>query len=73
MKKVVTLDAIMVSFIAAMGYGFGYTVPSAFGWHPIVCFVICLALGSVLDAAANKIIFSSAVQKTTGRRHLAFQ
>lgn len=72
MKKVVTLDAIMVSFIAAMGYGFGYTVPSAFGWHPIVCFVICLALGSVLDAAANKIIFSSAVQKTTGRRHLVF-
>lgn len=24
MKKVVTLDAIMVSFISAMGYGFGF-------------------------------------------------
>ncbi len=72
MKKVVTLDAVMVSFIAAMGYGFGYTVPSAFGWHPLLCLVVCLALGSVLDSLANRIVFSSAVQKTTGRRYLVF-
>lgn len=68
MKKVVTADSLMVSFIAAMGYGFGYTVPSAFGLHP----AICLALGSVLDMIANKIIFSAYVQKSTKRRYISF-
>ena len=72
MKKIFTVDSIMVSFIAAMGYGFGYTVPSAFGLHPVICLAICLALGSVLDMIANKIIFCAYVQKSAKRRYISF-
>lgn len=72
MKKVVTLDAIMVSFISAMGYGFGYAVPSAFNFHPIVSIIICFALGIIAETIAEKIIFSSYVQKSEKKRYAVF-
>lgn len=72
MKKIVTLDSIMVSFISAMGYGFGYTIPSAFNLHPIICFLICMVLGTVCDNIANKIIFSKKVQQSNARRYIVF-
>lgn len=72
MKKVVTLDAIMVSFVSAIGYGIGMVVPGAYGVHPIICFVICMALGTILDQLANKIVFSSYVQESNKRRYIVF-
>lgn len=72
MKKVVTLDAVMVSFVSAIGYGFGMVVPSAYGVNPVICFIICMALGTILDKLANKVIFSSYVQESNKRRYIVF-
>lgn len=72
MKKVVTIDAIIVSFVSAMGYGIGMVVPGAYGVNPIICFVICMVLGTILDKLANKIVFSSYVQESNKRRYFVF-
>ena len=72
MKKIVTLDSIMVSFISALGYGAGYVIPSASGAHPILALIICFAVGGAAAAAAEKIIFSSSVQSSTAKKHGIF-
>lgn len=72
MKKVVTLDAIMVSFVSAIGYGVGMVVPGAYGVNPIICFIICMVLGTILDKVANNIVFSSYVQESNKRRYIVF-
>ncbi len=72
MKKVVTVDAVMVSFVSAIGYGFGMVVPSAYGVNSILSFVICMVLGTLLDQLANKIVFSSYVQASKKRRYIVF-
>ena len=72
MKRVITLDAVIVSLMGAMGYGFGYQIPSAYGLHSLLCFAICMIFGTVVETAADKIIFSSYVQKSSKRRYTAF-
>lgn len=72
MKKVITLDAVIVSLMGAMGYGFGYQVPSAYGLHSLLCLAVCMIFGTVVEMAADKIIFSSYVQKSSKRRYTAF-
>lgn len=72
MKKVVTLDAVMVSFVSAIGYGVGMVVPGAYGVNSLICFVICMVLGTVLDKVANKIVFSGYVQESNKRRYISF-
>ena len=72
MKKVVTLDAAMVSFISAMGYGFGYAIPSAHGANGIVSFVVCMVLGSILAAIADKVVFNDYIQSDAKRRYAVF-
>ena len=72
MKKIVTLDSIMVSFVSAMGYGFGYVLPAAYGVHPILSLIICFVVGGIAAAAAEKIIFSSGVQSSKAKKHIIF-
>ena len=72
MKKAVTFDEIMASVICAMGYGFGFAVPSAYDINPIVCLAISMVLGTILGIVANKIIFSSSVQKSKKKRYTVF-
>lgn len=72
MKKIVTLDSIMVSFISAMGYGFGFTVPNAYKINPIICVLICMALGTIMNKIATMVIFNSYVQKNNARRYIVF-
>lgn len=47
-------------------------VPGAYGVNPIICFVICMVLGTILDKLANKIVFSSYVQESNKRRYFVF-
>lgn len=72
MKKLITLDAIMVSLISAMGYGIGYAVPNAYGLGPILSGLICMGLGGFMDQLAKKIVYSSDVQKSGKKRFTVF-
>ncbi len=72
MKKVITLDAIIVSLMGAMGYGLGYQIPSAYGLHSLLCLAICMILGTVLEMSSDKIIFSKYVQQSNKRRYVSF-
>lgn len=72
MKKIFTLDDVMVSFIAAIGYGFGYIIPETYGLNTVLCFILCFAVGMALEEIAEKIIFDSRVQQTRTRRYLVF-
>ena len=68
MRKLFTIDDFMVAFIAALGYGFGYTIPMHLGWPQLACIVVCFALGIVLEEIVGKIVFSKTVQSKTINR-----
>ena len=68
MKKLFTIDDFMVAFISALGYGFGYTIPMHRGWPQPACFVVCFALGILLEEIISKIVFSKIVQQKTVNR-----
>ena len=62
MKKLFTVDDFMIAFVSALGYGLGERIPRFFGCSDLVCLVVCLAVGIVLEQIMNKVIFSEAVQ-----------
>ena len=72
MKKIFTVDDLMVAVIAALGYGFGYALAKRWGWPEAACVAACLALGMGLEEAAGRIIFSKAVQRKKANRVLAY-
>lgn len=62
----------MVAVIAALGYGFGYSLAKRCGWPETVCVAACLALGMALEEATGRIIFSKAIQRKRANRVLAY-
>ena len=72
MKKWITVDAFVVAFFSAMGYGFGYSVPSMLNAPGWLCLVICLAGGLLMEEIASKIIYSRFVQEKLWRKLLVF-
>lgn len=44
MKKWLTIDDIVCSFLSAVAYGFGYSIPAAFDAPGWLCLVICMGL-----------------------------
>ena len=72
MRKLFTIDDIMVAFVAAFGYGFGYTLSKHFGWPELVCIAICLVLGMASERIVSRIIFSKSVQKKMTNRVIAY-
>ena len=72
MRKLFTIDDIMIAFVAAFGYGFGYTLPKHFGWPELVCIAVCLILGMALEYITGRIIFCEAVQRKPLNRIIAF-
>jgi len=72
MKKLFTIDDIMVAFVAAFGYGFGYTLAKHFGWPELVCIAVCLVLGMASERIVSKIIFSEIVQRKPLNRIIAY-
>lgn len=62
MKKFFTIDDFIAGFIPALGYGLGFELPKIYGFEEWQCGLICLAVGGILDALANKIVFSKTVQ-----------
>ena len=72
MKKIFTLDSLVVSLAAAAGYGLGYAVPDALGLGMLPSLLICIASGMLLDSIVRKIIFSRYIQEKNSRRYTAF-
>ncbi|SFG67605.1 hypothetical protein [Oribacterium sp. WCC10] len=62
----------MVSFISALGYGFGETIARLSGWSMFMCTVASTVLGIVLEEFISNIVFSKAVQKSKERRIVTF-
>ena len=72
MKKLFTIDDIAVSFISALGYGFGETISRLSNWPEPACLAASFALGLVLDSIINKIAFSKAIQKKPENRIITY-
>ena len=72
MKKIVTVDDLMIAFVSALGYGLGYEIPKLLGWPEWQCLAICLVTGFAMDCVVGRIIFSRAIQKNPSYRFLAF-
>ncbi len=72
MKKLFTLDTVMVSLISAIGYGFGYTVPSAYGCNALLSTLICMVVGTAANTVAGKIVYNKSVQRNAAKRYLVF-
>lgn len=72
MKKLFTIDDIMVAFIPALGYGFGYIIPKRLGWPELACIAACMVVGIALEEIVGKIAFSEAIQKKPLHRILIY-
>ena len=72
MRKLFTIDDIMIAFISALGYGFGETISRLFGWSELVCGLASLVVGIVLEEFISAIAFSKAVQKKPINRVLTY-
>lgn len=72
MRKLFTIDDIMIAFVSALGYGFGETISRLFGWPELVCGLASLAVGIILEEIISAIAFSKAVQKKPINRILTY-
>ena len=73
MKKLFTIDDLMIGFIMAIGYGLGFAVPKAMGWSDWESGLVCWVVGYVLQEAATRILFSKTVQRSnTAYRYTVF-
>ena len=72
MKKWITIDAFIVAFFSAMGYAFGYSIPSQLNVPVWLCFVICFAGGMAMEEIGGKIIYSRFTQEKVWRKLLVF-
>ena len=72
MKKLITIDAIMSAFIGAIGYGVGYMIPEILGFHDIICYISCFAVGEAWDQVIDKIIYTKEVQSSPERKYKTF-
>ena len=72
MKKLLTIDDLMIAFVTAIGYGLSYEIAKLLSWAEWQCVVACLVFGVAVEWVVSKIIFSSTIQKKPAYRFLAF-
>lgn len=70
-KEALSYENVLGSFIGAIGYGFGYSIPDKLGMHPIICLVLCMLLGSLFDDLAD-FIFEKKHLINTRKRKITF-
>ena len=68
MKKLFTVDDLIVAGISGIGYGLGFEIPKILGYAEWQCGLICLIVGATLDKLANVVVFSKVVQSSTANR-----
>ncbi len=72
MKKLFTIDDLMIGFVMAIGYGLGFAVPKKLGWPDWQCAIVCWVLGYVLQEIATRVLFSKTVQNKAAYRYMVF-
>ena len=72
MKKLFTIDDIMVAFVAALGYGYGEVISRHMGWPMLACMGASMVLGIVLESIISRIAFSEAVQRSPVNRIITY-
>lgn len=72
MKKLFTIDDIMIAFVSALGYGLSETISRLMGWPKPVGMAATLVVGIALESIINRIVFSEAVQKKPEKRALIY-
>ena len=72
MKKLFTIDDLMIGFVMAIGYGMGFAIPKAMGLSDLESGVVCCVVGWPLQELATRILFSKTVQNKTAYRYMVF-
>lgn len=68
MRKLFTIDDLVIALVSAVGYGFSFEVPKIFGCPEWMSIVSCLVVGMTLEGLIYKIVFSEHVQTKPPRR-----
>ena len=73
MKKLLSIDDIMVAVIASLGYCFSDLIMGVFGWPELVSDLASLVLGMVIEERViSRIAYSEAVQRDPRRRYATY-
>ena len=72
MRKLFTIDDIMVAFISALGYGYGLAISGLYGWPYPMCMVASLVVGLVITEVINRTIYSEVVQSNPTYRYVFY-
>ena len=72
MKKLFTPDDLIITLVAAVGYGFSFEIPKTLGYSEWLCTFICLVVGIALEALEYKIVFSKTVQSKPAYRFMTW-
>ena len=72
MKKLFTLDDIMVAFVSAIAYGFTWVIPKNLGMSDVAALIICIVVGGVLSEGLMRVVYSEAVQRNPRYRVAIF-
>ena len=70
MKKLFTLDDLIIALVAAVSYGFSFEIPKILGYSEWLCIAVCLIVGTALEGLIYKIVFSKTVQEKPSRRFM---
>ena len=72
MKKLFTIDDIMIAFVSSLGYGFSDAISRQLGWPMFLCIGATMVLGIALEGIINRIVFSEAIQKKPENRIIIY-
>lgn len=73
MKKLLSIDDLMVAFIASLGYCFADLIAGLFGWPELVGDVVSLFLGvTIEECVISRIAYSEAVQRRPITRYATY-
>ena len=72
MKKLFTIDDLIIAFISAMAYGLSFEIPQLLDWEMWQALIPCMVIGGVIDMITKKIVFSKAVQKSATNKAIIF-
>ena len=64
MKKLFTVDDLLVAFISAVGWGLGAIIPAHEGANIWICFLCSTVAGLLMDGLGRRLIRQKAVQKS---------
>ncbi|MBR0061517.1 MAG: carboxylesterase/lipase family protein, partial [Selenomonadaceae bacterium] len=72
MRKLFTIDDLVIALVAALGYGFSFEIPKISGCPQWLCIASCLVVGTTLEGLLYKLVFSRTVQEKPAYRFTAF-